>query len=696
MAETKIAGRDIGDGSVNHLDLSFSTTPVMTPPSSLTAFIVWDSGTSLTKKVNLADLETYFNSKYALTAHNQAWSTITGYQTIDAIGLSNAIFTGGGTISVSSIYEVKWSQRFILISNGMGSHFSTSGYFDISMPALSTVITGVGGATNKTVTANGIPLAAWESLYYILPIGSNSGSIGANFRVVFYTSALVIPNTWLKICTRNSDGGYVEFANGISLRPDTSLNTNSFDVLGVDVSGAVGSALILANARTINGVSFNGSANITIADSTKLPLSGGTLSLGSVGGTTGNVSTKFALSASSGGGDNLEFQDIRTATGSDWLTAGFRIQHRVDATFQAYIQFNGGNNSGMSIGTGSSATALGVVERLKIDATGLSTFTGNVVAPNFIGALTGNSTTSTNLNNSGTVTLASAIESNSITITQPAFTTNQPVKLINFNWYGDSWSIGNIRSGGVASSGLGVYLNGAEQVRFTSGGNITAPTFNGNLVGTNCQVSNAVYFNGTANYFNWDGSAGAINTNGNLKAVGSLTGSTVYSSGSGGFACTSYVANGRSPMYYLGDATPYGLSYFQGTAGLTSGVDTIGIHFGTATAAGSQFAFQQNGNLRATGAITANAFFSSSDMRLKDIVEDVQFAEFIHSISYTWKDKSKGKRVQTGYSAQEVKKYMPNAVNEDENGMLSVNYIQVLVAKVQALEKQLKKLQDAN
>ena len=33
----------------------------------------------------------------------------------------------------------------------------------------------------------------------------------------------------------------------------------------------------LTTARTINGVSFNGSANITIADSTKLPLSGGTV-----------------------------------------------------------------------------------------------------------------------------------------------------------------------------------------------------------------------------------------------------------------------------------------------------------------------------------------------------------------------------------------------------------------------------------
>jgi hypothetical protein len=41
----------------------------------------------------------------------------------------------------------------------------------------------------------------------------------------------------------------------------------------------------------------------------------------------------------------------------------------------------------------------------------------------------------------------------------------------------------------------------------------------------------------------------------------------------------------------------------------------------------------------------------------------------------------------------QVKEHMPNAVNIDDKGFMSVNYIQVLVAKV-ALEKQLKQLQN--
>jgi hypothetical protein len=53
----------------------------------------------------------------------------------------------------------------------------------------------------------------------------------------------------------------------------------------------------------------------------------------------------------------------------------------------------------------------------------------------------GNAATASNISNAGTVTLASPTESNAITITQPSYTTDKPVKLLNFNWYSDAWSI---------------------------------------------------------------------------------------------------------------------------------------------------------------------------------------------------------------------------------------------------------------
>jgi hypothetical protein len=137
---------------------------------------------------------------------------------------ANRNISGGGTITVDASYNVRWTTRFIIISNGMGSNFSTNGYFDIDCPTTGT-ITGVGGAANQTATVAGIPLPAWHAIYYILPIGSANGSVAANFRVASYTSNLDIPHTWVLICVRNGDNGTVTFNNGITLLNGESMNS---------------------------------------------------------------------------------------------------------------------------------------------------------------------------------------------------------------------------------------------------------------------------------------------------------------------------------------------------------------------------------------------------------------------------------------------------------------------------------------
>jgi len=87
-----------------------------------------------------------------------------------------------------------------------------------------------------------------------------------------------------------------------------------------------------------------------------------------------------------------------------------------------------------------------------------------------------------------------------------------------------------------------------------------------------------------------------------------------------------------------------------------------------------------------SGSITATAFYASSDKRLKNIISREG-----DMISYTWKD-NRDKKIHYGYVAQEVKKEMPNQVQKDDNGYLAVNYIEVLVAKVNSLEKEVKRL----
>ena len=95
-----------------------------------------------------------------------------------------------------------------------------------------------------------------------------------------------------------------------------SSNNNSFATVTHDGVakwlGNANTATKLQTARTINGVSFDGTANITIADSTKLPIAGGTMTgdLTLKGNPTADLmaATKKYVDdsvASAGGGSNL-------------------------------------------------------------------------------------------------------------------------------------------------------------------------------------------------------------------------------------------------------------------------------------------------------------------------------------------------------------------------------------------------------
>lgn len=110
------------------------------------------------------------------------------------------------------------------------------------------------------------------------------------------------------------------------------------------------------------------------------------------------------------------------------------------ATTRAINGTNFNGSAAITTARWGTARNIGVVNS---DGTGTAVVTSvngsgnlNLKLPATIKAsLTGNATTATNIANSGTVTLATATESNSITITQPSYVSGKPVKLLNFNWY---------------------------------------------------------------------------------------------------------------------------------------------------------------------------------------------------------------------------------------------------------------------
>jgi hypothetical protein len=139
-----------------------------------------------------------------------------------------------------------------------------------------------------------------------------------------------------------------------------------------------------------------------------------------------------------------------------------------------------------SITAGGTTAALTMNNSGTGDASG-TTFNGSTartISYNTVGAPStsgANATGTWGINISGNLTssapqLAAATESNSIYITAPSYSTGTPVKLLNFDWYGNLFSIGNIRSGSTPSEGFGFYYTASggsrtELARFgTSGG----------------------------------------------------------------------------------------------------------------------------------------------------------------------------------------------------------------------------------
>ena len=100
-----------------------------------------------------------------------------------------------------------------------------------------------------------------------------------------------------------------------------------------------------------------------------------------------------------------------------------------------------------------------------------------------------------------------------------------------------------------------------------------------------------------------------------------------------------------------------------------------------------------NGNLSVSGTATATNFILSSDGRLKEKVEEVDNK----SINVDWKTfemKSNKGQKRYGVIAQELEEVHPEFVRTDDEGMKSVAYVDLLIAKIAELEARLAKVEN--
>jgi len=101
----------------------------------------------------------------------------------------------------------------------------------------------------------------------------------------------------------------------------------------------------------------------------------------------------------------------------------------------------------------------------------------------------------------------------------------------------------------------------------------------------------------------WSGTHAFSNS---VSVAGLVSTAGVAAAGASGFSSTTFASNVRNPIWRFANADAFGMSYFQGSSGV-GGLDTLGVHFGTASAAGSMFQFNQGGTCVASGSLSAAA-----------------------------------------------------------------------------------------
>jgi hypothetical protein len=390
------------------------------------------------------------------------------------------------------------------------------------------------------------------------------------------------------------------------------------------LQGNATTATKLQTARNINGVPFDGSANITITDSSKLPLAGGTM--------TGNISF---------------------VAGQPWPT--FNQDTTGNAATATRLQ-TARNINGVSF-DGSANITITDSTKLPIAGgtmTGPISFAGNQTWPTFNQNTTGNAATAAILQVPRNINGVAFDGSADITI-PIADSTKLPL------------------AGGT--------MTGA--ITFAAGQ--TWPTFNQNTTGTAGGVA-------------W------TNVSGRPTAVSSFTNDSGYLTSLTGAVLTTgdqtiagvktftssqvVISSSTTPGLFFSSARTSGVSgNITDDGNMTFTKNEIGGGFKWRIANGSYIlTIDSGGSATFTGSVTATGFFNSSDSRLKSIIKrdgDVAY--------YRWLD-GRDNKEHIGYIAQEQKDKYPDQIGTGADNYLTVNYVEILVAKVRELEKEIELL----
>ena len=220
-------------------------------------------------------------------------------------------------------------------------------------------------------------------------------------------------------------------------------------------------------------------------------------------------------------------------------------------------------------------------------------------------------------------------------------------------------------------------------------------TFTGTLQAGDVTISN--------NLIEVDSSGGAMRFNlngtpyGEIKAA-SLALSIVANNQASLIASSSTVAVNKDLGVIIGTNHTVSLTAtdnFVATANyvqIGSGSNNLVISSAGTSISGTLLSLPELPSVSSSGTFTGTDFILSSDIILKENVKEYKVKPI--NIQYKQYNIIGGEETRVGVIAQEIEKDHPEFVRENENGIKSVSYIDMLMAKVAELEARIKELEN--